>query len=239
LSVEAISWSLAQNAPSPTAKFVLVLLANLADDDGMCWPGIDYIASKSQHGRRTIVRAISDLERAGLVSKQVRPGRGGGRMSNVYRLAMCQNGTKGGQSANLSGQSANLSGQSATVTPYTKDNTKEGIKSNRSSGDDPERKPRSHGFETWWTNYRRKVGKAKCLRFWKSHNLADQADELLGALLKQNETYYRHQDIKFVPHPHTYLNQGRWQDELDPPKNDTDEFFRKAYEKLEKERCQA
>lgn len=238
MSVEAISWSLAQNAPSPTAKFVLVLLANLADDDGKCWPGIDYITDRTQFNRATIIRAIAALEDCGLLAKVIRPGEGDGRKSNLYQLATSQRATKG-QSRSVSRQSRSVSRQCRTVRPNTKDNTKEGNKSNRSSGDDPGRKPRSHGFDTWWQNYRRKVGKAKCLRFWKSHNLADQADELLGALLKQNETYYRHQDIKFVPHPHTYLNQGRWQDELDPPKNDTDEFFRKAYEKLEKERCQA
>jgi DNA-binding MarR family transcriptional regulator len=116
LSVEAISWSLAQNAPSPTAKFVLVLLANLADDDGRCWPGIGYITDRTQLNRATIIRAIAALEDCGLLEKVIRPGEGDGRKSNLYQLAMSQRATKG--------QSRSVSRQCRTVRPNTKDTLK-------------------------------------------------------------------------------------------------------------------
>ncbi len=70
-------------------------------------------------------------------------------------------------------------------------------------------------FSEWWQKYPRKVGKAKCLRFWKSHKLDKKADELIEKLDQQLAWQYCHTERRFIPHPYTYLNQERWEDEVE------------------------
>jgi len=111
---------------------VLLALADRANDDGECWPGLAYLSAQCSMPRRTLIRALQDLQESGLVSIEHRPGEGGGRSTNIYRLALvnaakcqpdtrqsaaeslakCQPDTR--QSAKLArGQSAKSAGQSA------------------------------------------------------------------------------------------------------------------------------
>lgn len=67
-------------------------------------------------------------------------------------------------------------------------------------------------FETFWKSYPRKVGKDAALKAWnkKKPNL----DEVLKALEWQTQSAQWLKDGgQFIPHPATYLNQGRWKDE--------------------------
>jgi hypothetical protein len=70
-------------------------------------------------------------------------------------------------------------------------------------------------FETFWTAYPRKVGKDAALRVWQKRR---PNSELLALMLqKLAEQCQSAQWIRdagqYIPHPSTWLNQGRWQDE--------------------------
>jgi hypothetical protein len=52
----------------PTAKAVLMALADYADDDGVCWPSIAGLCEYTCFGKSAVIEAIKSLERAGLVS---------------------------------------------------------------------------------------------------------------------------------------------------------------------------
>lgn len=56
------------------AKLVLVALADHADDDGYCWPGLRGMAKKCSMDRRTVQRKVRELEALGLLWTE--PGRG-------------------------------------------------------------------------------------------------------------------------------------------------------------------
>lgn len=108
---------------SPTRKAVLVALANQADQDGKCWPSIEYIADRTEISERTVIRCLEDLCGMGFVRKQIRAGDGGGRKSNLYtfqfdrmRGAKCHGDTLGKVTL-CQGQSDTGAGQSDTVTP--------------------------------------------------------------------------------------------------------------------------
>jgi hypothetical protein len=62
-------------------RFVLVVLADHADDQGFCWPGIRRLCALTGMARNTVERAISNLAAAGRVSVERKPSR-----SNLYRL---------------------------------------------------------------------------------------------------------------------------------------------------------
>ena len=53
---------------------VLLALCDNANDQGECYPSIDYLAIKCSMGERTVQGHISDMERAGIVRRQLRPG---------------------------------------------------------------------------------------------------------------------------------------------------------------------
>ena len=90
MSVEAMTWAFAQPLP-PCPKSVLVALANRADEDGQCWPGIDDLEQRTGWKRRSIQRAIKDLQARGLLVTTFRFKSFGGQNSNLYRLACSPN----------------------------------------------------------------------------------------------------------------------------------------------------
>lgn len=51
----------------PTDQRVLLVLCDFANDEGVCWPSIDYIAWKLGVDRKTVMRAIERLEAAGVI----------------------------------------------------------------------------------------------------------------------------------------------------------------------------
>jgi hypothetical protein len=70
----------------------------------------------------------------------------------------------------------------------------------------------SPDFETFWHNYPRKVGKQAALQAWKRHKPI--LDQCLAALTWQRESEDWQKDGgNFVPHPATWINQHRWEDE--------------------------
>ena len=62
-------------------------LKDHADKDGTCWPGIKTIARELRLSRSTIKRALDDLYRAGLVTRESRWRENGSYTSNLYRIA--------------------------------------------------------------------------------------------------------------------------------------------------------
>jgi uncharacterized protein YdaU (DUF1376 family) len=77
----------------------------------------------------------------------------------------------------------------------------------------------SAGFSAFWAAYPRKVGKDAAFRAFQKHApTAALVDTMLRALTRQRQTVqWQKDDGQFIPHPATWLNQGRWQDEPDTP----------------------
>lgn len=59
----------------PTAKSVLICLADYADDAGSCWPSIDRIVEFTCFGRTAVIDAIKWLESASLITANRANGR--------------------------------------------------------------------------------------------------------------------------------------------------------------------
>jgi hypothetical protein len=70
-------------------------------------------------------------------------------------------------------------------------------------------------FEDFWKAYPRKVGKGAAFKAWKKED-PDLADVLqaLEWQIKQNQ--WVKDGGQFIPHPATWLNQRRWEDEAAP-----------------------
>ena len=68
------------------AKAVYMYLKDRSNQEGQCYPAIGPIAKELQLSRRTVERAIDDLVRAGLVTKEQRWRENGGRSSLLFTL---------------------------------------------------------------------------------------------------------------------------------------------------------
>ncbi|HWO69646.1 MAG TPA: hypothetical protein VNP94_02680, partial [Actinomycetota bacterium] len=69
-------------------------------------------------------------------------------------------------------------------------------------------------FEAFYRRYPRRVGRLAALRAWTSALKRASAAEIMAGLERQLPELAR-REPKYIPHPATWLNQGRWQDETD------------------------
>ena len=68
------------------SKFVLVVLADAANGEDVCWPRIATIAMKTGLSKRSVQRALRVLARRELITIEQRHRPDGSRSSNLYRL---------------------------------------------------------------------------------------------------------------------------------------------------------
>lgn len=78
--VSSVVWK--WDAPDPYTKFVLLKLADNADDDGRCWPSLQRIVRETGIAHSTVCNRLKKLEEAGVIDR-----RSGG----------CTRGERGGQ----------------------------------------------------------------------------------------------------------------------------------------------
>ena len=73
-------------------------------------------------------------------------------------------------------------------------------------------------FELFWSEYPRKVGKKAARKAWDLAKDLPPPEEVLAAVRRSRASADWIKDGgKFIPHPATWLNQGRWMDEgIDP-----------------------
>lgn len=90
MSIRAISWAFDQTCGSPTAKLILIKLADNANDHGSCWPSIDYMADHCELSRTAIKENIDKLVALGLVEVTPRY-RNNLQQSNNYQLKIPNN----------------------------------------------------------------------------------------------------------------------------------------------------
>lgn len=79
--------------------------------------------------------------------------------------------------------------------------------------------PTNHHFEEWWEKYPLKVGKIKAIKSWNKE-VGTKAESLLPKMLAALDWQAKQKkwiDKQYVPHPASYLNGRRWEDE--PPKS--------------------
>lgn len=77
-----MNWALNQQVGAPATKLVLLILANRANHDGVCWPGFGGLTQQTELARRTVITHIRKLVSMGLISIEKRPQ----PLTNLYHL---------------------------------------------------------------------------------------------------------------------------------------------------------
>jgi hypothetical protein len=80
-----MAWAVKQSTGSPTCKLILLLLADRANDEGMCYPSIDTIARDCELGTATVKRNIKSLAEKGFLRIERRKS-GNAYLHNMYHL---------------------------------------------------------------------------------------------------------------------------------------------------------
>lgn len=69
-------------------------------------------------------------------------------------------------------------------------------------------------FDAWWAGYPKKVGKEAARKAFAK--VKAPLDTLVAAVEAQKKSeQWQKENGRFIPNPATWLNQGRWEDELD------------------------
>lgn len=81
-------------------------------------------------------------------------------------------------------------------------------------------------FNEFWKHYPRKIAKANAEKAWLRIKPDDKLTKKI--ILAINKQGLRNREIQFVPHPATWLNGQRWEDEVTDNKVAEFDIFRRA-----------
>lgn len=108
---------------------------------------------------------------------------------------------------------------SASASAYESayESSSESEDAKRKSGDDrSKQRQTAERFEEWWSIYPKKRNRQKACKIWKSKKLDAKADELIADVRRRLQ-FDRQWLDGYAPHPPTYLNNDRWEDEIEKP----------------------
>jgi hypothetical protein len=192
MSFTAMAWAVKQDTKSPVAKLVLLMICNYADEKGQAYPSQEHLAKLCQCTRVSVNKHIKDLERADFLS--IRKTKNGMFGYNLYILNM-------GSVKNIDkGSVNNVYITSKESLHYTQD-----IQNNL--------------FEQFWEKCPRKIAKKKTQSIYNRliKNKEVTEDYLIRTMYDYNLSV-KNTDMKFIVHPVTWLNQGRFDDKIEVKK---------------------
>ena len=197
MSFQAMAWAVSHKLPSKD-KFVLVMMANYADEDGKCWPSLNRLSDDTSMSRSTVQLAIKGLEAAGMLRIEHRT-QDGVKLPNYYYLNLKKIYREPVQCTDMDEEVYRQPvGGIPTVgnKPITEPITKDSIV----------------GFEKFWLACPRRIGKEAARKAYEKARKTTSDSELLEGIRRYAATRAG-QDEQYTVHPATWLNQGRWADE--------------------------
>ncbi len=218
MSVQAITWAIATVAPSSTAKLVLICLANYADKDGSAHPGQKRLAEDAGVSERSVREALKSLEQAEIITREHRHRGDGTRTSDAYSLQMNMRQDLPEVEADnrqiLSRQPADSAGQ------YKPNGLSEPVR----EPSDARARAILSDFDEFYAQYPRKVGRPSAERAYAKAVRKFSPAAILRGLLRAAAEWERRQTPRDkIPHPSTWLNDHRFNDNPEDQANAPDQ----------------
>lgn len=192
-------------------KIVLLALADRADDEGHCWPGIASLSKKCGLSERSVQRSIQSLVEAGHLTRKDVPGKGCNYTVHP-RHAVTPDTLSPPTESHVTPdtQSPNTSGNI---------NNDKAIALSRPTGPKSTYPP---SFEKLWSAYPRHQGKGAAHKAWiKAGKCCGGGLGARDKLQAAVEAYAAHliahppDDPQFIPMLATWLNQSRYDDPIE------------------------
>ena len=191
MSFQAMAWAVKQKLPS-REKFILIMLANYADENSTCWPSNGRLCDELGMSKNTLLAGLRALAELGII-EIIKRSEDGYTLPNKYRLQIERVGSNSerGVVRQLNGGGSNFEPK-PIIEPITKDSIV--------------------GFETFWMACPRRIGKEAARKAYvKARKQASDAELLAG--IRRYAASRAGQDETYTAHPATWLHQGRWADE--------------------------
>lgn len=190
---------------SGTHRLMLLAIADYSQDDGTAWPSVPTLARKCLMGERNARYILSDLVASGALTVQTGKGPKG---SNVYKIKLDSLGVQ--QSAGVQSFAGVQQGSptpcnTVPLPPATQCSQTIIEPSNN----------RQCGFDEFWSAYPKKLSKGYAQKAWNriKPNAVLRATMLQAIEAQKNSDGWTKDNGKFIPHPATWLNGRRWEDE--------------------------
>lgn len=236
MSNEAQAWaSKLDIVLGSSTRFVLMALANFANDDNLAWVARRTIVRYTELSLATVTRALRELEARGLIEREERTRDNGSRTTDMIRLIVGSSpraaappchGDEGGTRHHDKAPSSPRQGPLVTVTspdpslnPSLKEDSPQapqgagaGISNSDGEGEQGASPAEAIDtqFDVLWTQYGADptASRAKALKAWAKLSATDRAQAL--ALLPRFLDHCRAKSRKICD-PSTYLAERRWQ----------------------------
>ena len=214
MSVQAITWALGCKTAKSSDKFVLLVLANYADQDGFCWPHVGTIAELTVLSVRAIRRCLARLDGA-FITVEKRRGTFGQQASSHYFLDLNSEIIFQTDVVSPSVQSELVAVAGCHDVTLYNDDTSNIYVNNTLVQNDALIVENDALFDVWWALYPRKQDKKKALVAWTKQGCEKNAESLIDTLRNQiaNDAQYSG-DQQYIPLPSSYLNKGKFNDEI-------------------------
>lgn len=121
-----------------------------------------------------------------------------------------------GKPSNGAGYSDQASQKRATDEPEASHNYK--TKTKKKKKNTVKLTEYTPGFLRFWGVYPRKIKKAEAFKVWTRDGLEDLEERIIDVVEQYLESsQWTENEGRFIPHPSTFLNQRRYEDEIAPP----------------------
>jgi hypothetical protein len=224
VSLKFMTWTFEHSPYTLGARLVHLALADSANDDygGLLWSTQGTIAKKAGVSRATansvLQRMVGDGWLGEATEQEVATIRALMKdpRAKVYRFVTCQiSDTSDG--ATCQDDEADVSSSPARCVESTGSRllpTQEQPNGNARGLPVPSM---AQAFEEWWLVYPRHVGKQAAHKAYDRALVNVSPARLIEAAERFRDDPNR--EDRFTPHPTTWLNQGRWDDDPLPPRN--------------------
>lgn len=197
----------------PTAqKFVLISLADQANDEGVCWPSVGSVIKRTGLSEASVRRAIKSLEKAELIRAEREPGKATTyTITPVTVIPLSEGYPCHSDRTPLSHR------QDTPVTvipPYTLN--RQGTVKEPSTRTRGARSLPGASFDRFWSAYPKRRSKGAAEKAWQKLAPDEQLEDTILRALERAKTSvdWLKEGGKYVPYPATWLNAKGWEDDL-------------------------
>jgi len=179
-------------------KGILTEIDSLDCGDDGCWASNAYIAEFCQCTERKVSDTISKLIDLGYVRVISFDGR-----TRKLRSCIEKNSRQDGKK---------LKADTNFFPPSNTNNNTKSKSTTRKRDDDDY----PVGFVEFWMEYPRKVARQNAIKAWRKTGATDSRaliDTIIADVKRRVEGEWKGKEVQYIPHPATYLNQRRWEDE--------------------------
>jgi DNA-binding transcriptional ArsR family regulator len=186
---------------TPNAKLLYGEITALCNERGYCWATNGYFAELYNVSKVSVSKWIGNLKDAGYISIEMEQDKGTKQILNRY-IRLVNDPIK--EKLNTPQRKVN-----GGIKEKFKDNNTVNTTSNITVNN-------IDHFESFWTVYP-KVGKAQAKKAWDKLKLDDNTVRMIAENIALRIKHGEWSDANktFIPHASTYLNNARWEDEVD------------------------